>query len=118
MYIIQNIQSVYSGLTPAIGVLFPQFLNFYKSGGQQTDASLSLAASHMHLIVRSIGRFGGVGAGLTISFCGMDLRETSHCIFKKTGDRISLVGWGRVYRDCLWVLKMVGEPAPTVIGVN
>ncbi|MEG4631731.1 hypothetical protein QUB56_19405 [Microcoleus sp. AR_TQ3_B6] len=33
----------------------------------------------------------------------------------ETSDRISWVGWGRVYGDCLWVLKMVGEPAPTAI---
>ncbi len=33
----------------------------------------------------------------------------------ETSDRISSVGWGRVYRDCLWVLNMVGEPAPTAI---
>ncbi|MEG4115621.1 MULTISPECIES: hypothetical protein [unclassified Microcoleus] len=33
----------------------------------------------------------------------------------ETSDRISSVGWGRVYLDCLWVLKMVGEPAPTAI---
>ncbi|MEG4802571.1 hypothetical protein QUB63_13280 [Microcoleus sp. ARI1-B5] len=28
----------------------------------------------------------------------------------ETSERISWVGWGRVYGDCLWVLKMVGDP--------